>query len=94
MVKARKSLLLYQWWRGTEFIYPPTSLPFYSVFALCDFRLASQLWVDTYLSLFAVALLALALTLKDDRGYAFRLDFSSASSNVISASNTDAMGAE
>jgi len=51
----------------TAFIYPPTSLPVFGLFGLVDFRLASQLWIVTYFSLFVVALVALALTLKGDR---------------------------
>ena len=53
--------------KPTAFIYPPTSLPIFGLFGLADFRLASQLWMVTYFSLFAVALVALALTLKSDR---------------------------
>ena len=53
--------------RPTAFIYPPTSLPFFGLFGLMDFRFASQLWMVTYFSLFAVSLIALALTLKGDR---------------------------
>ena len=51
----------------TAFIYPPTSLPIFGLFGLVDFRLASQLWIVTYFSLFVVALVAIALTLKSDR---------------------------
>jgi hypothetical protein len=51
----------------TAFFYPPTSLPIFGLFGLMDFRLASQLWMVTYFSLFAVTLVALALTLKSDR---------------------------
>jgi hypothetical protein len=51
----------------TAFIYPPTSLPIFGLFGLVDFRLASQLWLVTYFSLFVVALVALGLTLKSDR---------------------------
>ena len=49
------------------FIYPPPSLPFFSLFSLFDFRLASQLWIVTYFTVFLVALVALALTLRGDR---------------------------
>lgn len=57
--------------RPTPFIYPPTSLPFFALFTSFDFRFASQLWWATYFVLFAVALLALTLTLKGDRRYAY-----------------------
>jgi hypothetical protein len=53
--------------RGTGFVYPPASLPFFAVFALFDFTFASQLWWVSYFSLFVVASLALALTLDGDR---------------------------
>jgi hypothetical protein len=53
------------------FVYPPTSLPFFGIFTLFDFKFASQLWWVTYLSLFVVALLAFALTLKGDRKYVY-----------------------
>lgn len=51
--------------------YPPTSLPFFGVFALFDFGFASQLWIATCLSLFIVALLALTFTLKWERRHLF-----------------------
>lgn len=53
--------------KPSVFIYPPTSLPFFGLFGLTDFRFASQLWMITYFSLFVVALVAAALTLKNDR---------------------------
>jgi hypothetical protein len=53
--------------RQLDFEYPPSSLPFFALFTYFGFGLASQLWVIAYLSMFAVALLALALTLKGDR---------------------------
>lgn len=55
----------------TNFAYPPASLPFFGMFTIFDFNLATQLWVFTYVSLFAVALLALALTLKGERRYLY-----------------------
>ena len=57
--------------RPTPFIYPPTSLPFFGVFAKLDFRTASQLWAVLYFGVFAFALLALAFTLKGDKRYVF-----------------------
>ena len=53
------------------FVYPPTSLPFYGMFASFDFRIASQLWFIVYLSVFLVALLTLALTIKGERRYLY-----------------------
>jgi hypothetical protein len=51
--------------------YPPTSFPFFGFFALFNFGLAAQLWLATCLSLFVVALLALAYTLKSERRLLF-----------------------
>ena len=57
--------------RATQFIYPPTSLPLFGIFAKFDFRTASQLWAVLYFGVLAVALLALAFTLKGDKRYVF-----------------------
>jgi|SRR5208282_2246694 len=57
--------------RTPQFLYPPTSLPFFGIFAKLDFRTASQLWTVLYFGVFAVALLALAFTLKGDKRYVF-----------------------
>jgi len=51
----------------TGFIYAPTSLPFYAVFTLVPFEVATQLWVISSLFIFIVGLLCLALTLHGDR---------------------------
>lgn len=57
--------------RPTPFSYPPAFLPFFGIFAKLDFRTASQLWAILYFGVFAVALLALAFTLKGDKRYVF-----------------------
>ena len=49
--------------KPTNFIYPPTSLPFYGFFALFNFDLAGWLWLVTYLIIFLAAMIALALSL-------------------------------
>lgn len=49
------------------FPYTPASLPFFGFFALFDQLTAAQYWMLTYLCLFAVALVALAFTVKKDR---------------------------
>ena len=51
---------------GSGFVYPPTSLPFFGLFALFNLDLAKQLWAFTYFIVFAVALLALALTIEGE----------------------------
>jgi len=51
----------------SPFVYPPTSLPFYGMFALFQIDFASWLWMVTYFIVFAVALLALACTLDGER---------------------------
>jgi hypothetical protein len=48
--------------KPANFIYPPTSLPFYGFFALFNLELAGQLWRVTYLITFLIALASLALT--------------------------------
>jgi hypothetical protein len=53
--------------KPTPFVYPPTSLLIFSMFAGFDFNFASELWTVAYFSLFAAALGALALTLQGDR---------------------------
>jgi hypothetical protein len=53
------------------FVYPPTSLPFFGMFARLDFVIASQLWAGLYFGVFTVALLALAISLKGDRRYVY-----------------------
>ena len=50
-----------------DFLYPPTILPFFGMFALFDLEFASQLWTATYLSLFVVALVTLAFTVTGER---------------------------
>ncbi len=51
----------------SPFVYPPTSLPFYGVFALFQIDFASWLWMLTYFIIFAIALVAVGFTLKDER---------------------------
>jgi hypothetical protein len=53
------------------FIYPPTSLPFYGMFASFAFQQASILWFIVYFSVFLVALLSLALTIEGERRYVY-----------------------
>ncbi|HMK83690.1 MAG TPA: glycosyltransferase family 87 protein, partial [Candidatus Bathyarchaeia archaeon] len=53
------------------FIYPPASLPFLGLFSLFNFEVAAQLWMLTYLSLFAAALLALVIAVKGERRLIF-----------------------
>ena len=53
------------------YVYPPISLPFFGMFARLDFRIASQLWTLLYFTVFACAVLAVALTLKGSRRYVF-----------------------
>ena len=53
------------------FIYSPTSLPFYGMFALLDFQNASTLWFIVYFSVFLVALMTLALTIEGERRYVY-----------------------
>ena len=48
----------------SQFVYPPTSLPFYGLFALFDPDSAGLLWMATYFAVFAAAFLALAFTLR------------------------------
>jgi hypothetical protein len=54
-----------------SFLYPPTSLPFFGMFAPFEFNLAAQLWTVTYVFMFAVALLSLAFTLKSERRFVY-----------------------
>ena len=56
---------------GAGFVYPPTFLPFFGMFALGEFRFASQLWWITYFSVFVVAALALALTIRGEKRYLY-----------------------
>ena len=56
---------------GYRFVYPPTSLPFFGMFALFNFEFAARLWTVMYISLFVLACVALALTLKPERRYLF-----------------------
>src|SRR5208282_4239225 len=56
---------------GYRFVYPPTSLPFFGMFALFNFEFAARLWTVMYMSLFVLAWVALALTLKRERRYLF-----------------------
>ena len=51
----------------TRFIYPPTSIPFYAVFAFFGLKLATQLWTVTYFAIFAIALLGICFTLDSER---------------------------
>lgn len=48
-----------------RFIYPPTSLPFFAVYASIPFHLAGQLWWITYFAFFVAACVSLWLALKD-----------------------------
>jgi hypothetical protein len=57
--------------QAAGFIYPPTSLPFYGMFASFDFQQASILWFIVYFSVFLVALLSLALTIEGERRYVY-----------------------
>ena len=47
------------------FIYPPTSLPFFAIYALFPFHFAGQLWWITYFTFFVAACISLGSTLKD-----------------------------
>ncbi len=58
---------------ASGFIYPPTSLPFYGVFALFAFQQASTLWFIVYFSVFLIALLSLVLTIEGERRYVYVL---------------------
>src|SRR5208282_5880980 len=49
---------------GLRFVYPPASLPFFGLFALFNFNVAAPLWAVVYLSVFALAFLALLLTIR------------------------------
>ena len=51
----------------TNFVYPPSSLPLYGLFALMDFRPASEMWALSYLLVFIVACSLLGYTLEADR---------------------------
>jgi len=51
----------------SPFVYPPTSLSFYGVFALFQIDFASWLWMITYFIIFVIALVALGFMLKDER---------------------------
>jgi hypothetical protein len=46
------------------FIYPPTSVPFFALYASVPFHSAGQLWWITYFAFFVVACISLWLTLK------------------------------
>ena len=52
---------------NTGFVYPPTSLPFFGLFALFSTDMAALVWMVTYFFVFAVALLGLALTFEGER---------------------------
>jgi len=54
------------------FIYPPTSLPFFALFAPLPFVLANQLWWITYFACFVLSSIALCLTLRStDRRFLY-----------------------
>ena len=53
------------------FVYPPTSLPFFGMFALFDPESSAVLWMLTYFSLFALALTIMAFTIKGERRFLF-----------------------
>jgi hypothetical protein len=48
------------------FIYPPTSLPFFALYASLPFHSAGQLWWITYFTFFVVACISLCLTVKSN----------------------------
>jgi hypothetical protein len=50
-----------------EFFYPPTSLLLYGIYGMFNFDFAKELWFTTYLSVFAVAALSCAFTIKGER---------------------------
>src|SRR5208282_2191318 len=54
-------------YNNTFFVYPPTSIPFYAIFAFFNLDLAMQLWRVTYFGMFGIALLGLCLTLDSKR---------------------------
>ena len=47
------------------FIYPPTSLPFFALYAMLPFHLAGQVWWITYFVFFVAVSISLCLTLKN-----------------------------
>lgn len=53
------------------FAYPPSSLPFFGFFAQFDFGVAAQLWTVMGLTIFLVATLSAAASLKPNRKYLF-----------------------
>lgn len=55
----------------TPFVYPPTSLPFYGLFALFDITFASWLWIAAYMIVFALAFLALTFNLHREGRFLF-----------------------
>jgi hypothetical protein len=56
---------------STGFVYPPFALLLFGFFALFDFNFATELWTVTYILMFALALIVLALTIKSDRRGAY-----------------------
>jgi hypothetical protein len=53
------------------YAYPPSSLPFFGLFAQFSYGFAAQLWTAMSLGVFIVALLSTAVTLKVNRRYLF-----------------------
>ena len=51
----------------TGFVYPPIALLVFGPYALFDIDFAGELWTITYILMFALALIVLALTVKSDR---------------------------
>ena len=51
----------------SQFIYPPTSLLLYGVYAIFNFDFAKALWFTTYLSAFAAAAFSCTFAIKGER---------------------------
>lgn len=54
-------------YNNTLFVYPPTSIPFYALFAFFSLDYATWLWRIAYFGMFTIALLALCFTLESER---------------------------
>jgi hypothetical protein len=55
----------------TNFVYPPPSLVFCAVFSILNYEVAKIAWNATNFSIFAIAFIALSLTLKDEKRFLF-----------------------